>query len=74
MSKAVGKFFNLISLLSEKWRSQLLLIAVPILIIFVFIDLSGKIFIQPDISDYLFPTFLLIVVPLKIILMHFGIP
>lgn len=42
--------------LSQKWWGQLILIALPILIIFVLVDLNHKVFTQPDVLNYVYPT------------------
>lgn len=47
---------NLIIGMSDKWWGQLILIAWPVLIVFIFIPLAGQVIIQGDVLNYLYPT------------------
>lgn len=47
---------DLVVKLSNKWWGQLILIALPVLVIFVFLPIKGEVATQGDISNYLYPT------------------
>jgi len=50
------KVLDLIIKISNKWSGQLILVALPILIIFIFIPLTGQVIVQGDVLNYLYPT------------------
>ncbi len=52
----INNLLNSIIRMSDKWWGQLILIALPILIIFIFILLNGQVVIDGDVLTYLYPT------------------
>jgi len=55
ISSMLPKLLLGIEKLSEKWWGRLILIAIPVLVIFVPVYLSGKVFTQSDMTTYFYP-------------------